>query len=387
MEIFKISKPKQIFEQIKSLRKLQKLILGNENIQNFDFKKFIQNLIDKAGDYFIEEIIIQKLEEEVNNLDIDNNKKQEILDKLITKKGDKKVLKEDVSEHLRIIFRNSPEKKGENFPNPIEDPKELRAWLYYATNDERFRRDFEEMIRQKESSFLKRLLNPGSFFRNSQEAFEDFLRGKHIVSFPFEKKILPDEFKTNGQPDKNKLEEKGIQETADGYVFYITRDKLAEMLDKWSSTYIEMVRGESEIDDLFRETKELYRYLLKNSPSEIKNSLRMIGSLIKGLEERYRDAIDFGVSKEELDKIKDGLNKCKQFLEELKPEIEQYQQKKDKEILSTIGRKIKDFLKDKGSLILSTIGLWWIAIGWFLPLWLIVEMDKKIGSFLGDGRK
>lgn len=344
--------------------------------QRDQLKTLLKNAVEQSGDYFDPELFVQKLEEQVSNSSLDENLRQKILELLVTEKDGKKVLQSYVETVIRDIFEKS--KSGENFPNRIEDPIELRAWLYYATNDARFRRDFEEMIRQKESSFLRRLLNPGSFFRDSKEAFEDFQRGKHRLSFQFKRDILPDEFKTNGQPDKNKLEDAGIQETADGYEFYITRDKLAEMLDKWASTYIEMVRGEAEIDDLFRETKELYRYLLKNSPPEIKNSLRMIGSLIKGLEERYRDAIEFGASREELDKIKDGLNKCKQFLEELKPEIEQYQQKKDQAILAKIGDRTTNFLKDKGPLILTAIGLWGLAIGWFLPLWLIVKMDEEI---------
>jgi hypothetical protein len=53
---------------------------------------------------------------------------------------------------------------------------------------------------------------------------------------------------------------------------------------------------------------------------------------------------------------------------------------KDAEKRKGLLGKVKDWLKANGSFIASALGLWGLAIGWFLPLWLISKMYDAIAQ-------
>ncbi|BCX15228.1 MAG: hypothetical protein KatS3mg097_120 [Candidatus Parcubacteria bacterium] len=389
------------FNLDQSLKLLERQVLQDERIEGLDFKEFMRELINQTGEYFNEETFIQQLEEKINDLEISDEEKQKILERLIRQEGDKKFLNQELQAALIDIFRKHPEKKGVNFRDQINDPQELRGWLYLTTKDERFKEDFERLISQKEKFYFrlwppyialgfKKLLPPkpeirpgfevGDFFKGVQSYIEDLQKGKDRITLWFEENLLPDELKNSSEEELAKL---NIKKYGNIYEFYITPDKLKDIFDIWLGTYTETVKGEAEINNLFKETYDLYNSLLKDAPPDIKNNLRSIGSFLKSLEEVYKEMIETGASKEDLEKIREGLNKCKQFLEELKPDIDEYKKNKDPGIAPKVLRKTKDFLKVSGVAIVTSLGLWGLAIGWFLPLWLIAKMDEAISKYLG----
>lgn len=385
---------------------VDKILRDKEKNGDVDIRQMLKDLliesIKKTGEYYNgEEKFIQNLKETIGELNIDDGLKSNILNALITEQEEgKEVLNKDLEEAISDIFRKSPEKKGINFRDKIEDPQELRGLLYLTTGDLRFKSDFEKLLSQKNKIYLrfwpphigvglkklipptpglKPKIEPGEFFNEIRSFVEDLQLGKDRITLWFEENLLPEELKN----DEEQLAKLNIKKSGNIYEFYFTPDKLADILDRWLGTYTEIVKGESAFDQLFKETYALYNDLLKNSPPESKAILRTIGGLLLGLKEVYNEMRETGASKEEFNKIQEGLKQCKELLEKLKPDIERYQKNGDRSIVPRILETTKDFLKVSGSAILISLGLWGLAIGWFLPLWLIAKMDKVISEYLG----
>lgn len=376
----------------KTLRQLGKEI--QEKVGKEDFKNTLRESIEEIGEYFNEEEFIQNLETKINSLNIPEETKEQILQQIIQiDENGKKFLNSEWRGTLEDIFRKSPEKRGINFRDQIKDPQELRGFLYLATGDEKFKNDFERLLGQKERfyfslwppqigvSFRKLLpriepgFKPGSFFEGVKSYIEDLQKGKDRITFWFEEDLLPEELKGKNEDE---LRQSGIEKKGGIYEFYLTSDKLKDFFDRWAGTYVEIIKGETEINKILKETKGLYGSLIKDAPPELKDILRQYGSLILGLEERYREMIEMGASLEELNKIKENLDSIRKELEGLKPDIDRYKTTKEKTGLAKIKMKAKEFFEKNGSIILSSIGLWGLAIGWFLPLWLISKMWTEI---------
>jgi len=367
--------------------------------KGIDRKKFIEDLrgaIENSGEYFDEGRIIQEVENFINDKIEDENLRSEFLRTIIaTDEDGNKRLNERWKKSLEDYFRRSPEKKGINFRDQIKDSNELRAWLYLTIKDEniksQFRPDFERVLSQREVIYfrlwpptitngLKYLISgegkpkefkEGEFVKELQSYIEDLQKGKDRITFWFEEDVLPEELRNKSEEELRNL---GIEKRGDVYEFYISSDQISDFILNFVTVYTESIKEQTELTKLFQETKDLLKEVRTKAPSELKQLLGMYGSLLLGLEENYRNMLETGARKEELDKIKKSVEEVKKHLEEIKKDIEA------KKPVLDIKSKAGNWLKDKGSLILGGIGLWGLAIGWFLPLWIISKMYKEIES-------
>lgn len=359
------------------------------------FINLLKESIKEAGEYFDPDEFVRILSVKIeNNPSISEEQKNLLRESLLQKKEGEtgESLVDDLQLTVRDIFRYLPEKKGINFRDKIEDPQELRVLLFLSQGIDEFKSEFERGISQKEKYYFRLWppelrfrpgLKSGELFEEAKSYIEDIQKGKNKITFYFEEDLLPNEFKKeDGKPDEEKLKQAGIVRKGKVYEFYLTPDKLANALNRLIGIHLEITKGEIEINKLFIETKNLYNDLVRDAPQDLKNVLVQYGGLIKSLEERYRDMVETGASEEELMTIKDNLDKIKKGLEDLESDIYQYKQEKEPGILKKIQKKTFDFLKNVGGSILMAAGFWGMALGWFLPLWLIVKMEKTIDEYI-----
>jgi len=405
MEIFKKEKTLENYLEILTRKAFADLFTAEKSIDRKEFIKDLRSAIENTGEYFDEIKVIEGIESFVRSKIEDENLRNEVLKTIIeTDKNGNKRLNEEWRDSLEDYFRRSLEKKGINFRDQIKDSNELRAWLYLTIKDEniknQFRHDFERALSQREIIYF-RLWSPtivnglkylilgeakpkgfkeGEFVKELQSYIEDLQKGKNRITFWFDENILPEELKNRNETELKNL---GIEKRDNVYEFYITPDQIADLILNLVTGYTESIKEQTELAKLFQNVKDTLKDLEKKVPRELKSMLGMYGSLIIGLEERYFDMLESGASKEELDKIKKSLEEINKSLEEMKKDVEA--KKPSLEIKS----KTSKWLKEKGSLILSGIGLWGLAIGWFLPLWLISKMYSEIekGSLIGKGEK
>jgi hypothetical protein len=398
------------------------LFTAEKGIDREKFIKDLRGVIENSGEYFDAREIIQEIKNFVNDKIQDEDLKSEFLEAIIeTDENGNERLNERWEEALKDYFRESPEKRGINFRDQIKDSNELRAWLYLTIKDEniknQFRPDFERALSQREPIYfrlwpptivngLKYLIlgdaepkgfKEGEFIKELQSYIEDLQKDKDRITFWFEDNILPEELRNKSEEELRNL---GIEKKGNIYEFYVTPDQLSDLIVNLATGYTESIKEQTELTKLFQETKDLLKEIRAKIPSrleqlsgiskleqllgtrakvpsELKQLLGMYGGLILGLEKQYLNMLERGADKEAFDAIKKSLEEIKKNLEEIKKDIEA------KKSASDIKGKISNWLKEKGSLILGGIGLWGLAIGWFLPLWIIEKMSKQLDSYMG----
>jgi len=268
----------------------------------------------------------------------------------------------------------SPEVKG-NFPNDLETPEAVRAYLYFLLPDEErehFKGDFQRLVSAKED------LDPNKFFKEIDSFIEDFMEGKKKESIKFSKEWLPNELKEKYKDNlEEKLKELGIEDKGGKYVIVVTPDKINIKID-------EILQSKLEITDKFREIgekiisaqnlfKEAKKYL--SSIPDGKSIATAYDSILASVKNAYKEAITRGMTEEEAKKLLDSITKLESQFKFLAERGKSAKSEAEKKRLLA---KAKDWLKANGGTILSSIGLWGLAIGWFLPLYLITKMYSAI---------
>jgi hypothetical protein len=280
--------------------------------------------------------------------------------------------------------RESPEVEG-NFPNDLETPEAVRAYLYFLLPDEEkepFKSDFQRLVSAKEE------FDPNKFFKEIGSFIEDFMEGKKKESIRFPKEWLPNEMKEKYKDNlEEKLKELGIESTDGKYRIVVTPEKIRNKIDI-------ILESKLEISEKFREigekiisaqnlSKEAKKYL--SSIPEGKSIATVYDGLLASIKNSYVEGIRSGMSEEEARKLLDSVTKLESQLKFLAERGKSVKSDVEKKRLLA---KAKDWLKANGGTILSSIGLWGLAIGWFLPLWLISKMYNQIEkSSLGGGKK
>ena len=125
---------------------------------------------------------------------------------------------------------------------------------------------------------------------------------------------------------------------------------------------------------LSKEDQNLVRTIL-----DIKKNLLSLEEVVLRIGD---DNKDFSASQLEelgnvLDKFENSLNKYEEVIENLEKTYGTKYEQDDQIAQSLLGRiseKIKNIVGPIG----SSIGLWGLALGWFLPLWLVTKMDEAI---------
>jgi hypothetical protein len=280
--------------------------------------------------------------------------------------------------------RESPEVEG-NFPNDLETPEAVRAYLYFLLPDEEkepFKSDFQRLVSAKEE------FDPNKFFKEIGSFIEDFMEGKKKESIRFPKEWLPNEMKEKYKDNlEEKLKELGIESTDGKYRIVVTPEKIRNKIDI-------ILESKLEISEKFREigekiisaqnlSKEAKKYL--SSIPEGKSIATVYDGLLASIKNSYVEGIRSGMSEEEARKLLDSVTKLESQLKFLAERGKSVKSDVEKKRLLA---KAKDWLKANGGTILSSIGLWGLAIGWFLPLWLISKMYNQIeeGKLFG-GKK
>jgi hypothetical protein len=280
--------------------------------------------------------------------------------------------------------RESPEVEG-NFPNDLETPEAVRAYLYFLLPDEEkepFKGDFQRLVSAKEE------FDPNKFFKEIGSFIEDFMEGKKKESIRFPKEWLPNEMKEKYKDNlEEKLKELGIESTDGKYRIVVTPEKIRNKIDV-------ILESKLEISEKFREigekiisaqnlSKEAKKYL--SSIPEGKSIATVYDGLLASIKNSYIEGIRSGMSEEEARRLLDSVTKLESQLKFLAERGKSVKSDVEKKRLLA---KAKDWLKANGGTILSAIGLWGLAIGWFLPLWLISKMYNQIeeGKLFG-GKK
>jgi hypothetical protein len=412
---------------VKELRnQLLNKILGKLNISHEQKKQFRENFIQQfieASEYYNEEEIDSKIDEFLGKIGVIEEKKSDY--------------KNRIKNDLKKYYKTSPEKKGISYVNKIENPQEIRAWLYFVLPTEEqkniFINDFKTAIGDREfflrlwppsvKEHLKERLDiliskekvskeklPKEFWVELKSFINEIQQGKNRIVLIFDESKFPEELKNQ----KEKLKEQGIikeiekkDETGNikekYYEIYITPDKIKEVIkeiSKGENLELEVLESKTkekiiQARNLLNECEPLFKQLPEKEDREMYD---VFLSLLSGLIVQFNFLKKEGRI-EEFKKIDEAADKLIESLEAFKQE-QQKQQKEQKQekqeekeekesekeksppTSSNIGKKIKEILKGGASFILTSIGLWGLALGWFLPLWLIVkvqsEVDKEI---------
>jgi hypothetical protein len=363
-------------------------------------RNIVDSIMQKVeqDEYFSEDEFVVLIENLLNQANFQNK-----IDQILPEVGGKRELHGLLRKNFENYFRSSPEKKGINFRDRLDTQESVRAYLYLTLPENQkgpFQADFERLLTQKEDFFfrlwppkisisLKDLLKegeirgdlwgPGEFFKEVKSYIEDLQKGKNRITLYFSEDLLPDELKGKKEDE---LEALGIKKAVDGnYEIYITQDKLQDILFNLVERSLSVAEQETEIGKKLTSIKELFKKARENLKSvpEGQTILASLASLIEGLENRYRAGLREGMSEEEARRLLETANKLEKHLNSIIEDSKNEQKRKG------LIAKAKDWLKANGGTILSSIGLWGLAIGWFLPLWLISKMYDQIeqGGLIG----
>jgi hypothetical protein len=392
MEIFK--NIEKIFSKDRLRGGLDSFFLHIAQINDTDVRK---NIIDtiiqeiEQKEYFDEEELSQIIENILNQ-----NNLHDKLDQILPEVEGKRTLHGILRKNFENYFRSYPEKKGINFRDRLDTQESVRAYLYLTLPENQrspFQDDFERLLTQKEDFFFRLwppkisislrdllkegeirggLLKPGEFLQEVKSYIEDLQKGKNRITLYFSEDLLPNELKSKKEDE---LELLGIKKAGDGnYEICITPDKLQDILFNLVERSLSVAEKETEIGKKLSSIKELFKEVRKNLRSlpEGQTIVASFASLIEGVESRYREGLREGMSEGESKKLLETANRLEEFLKGIVKDSKDEQKRRG--LLS----KTKKWLEKNGKTILSAIGLWGLAVGWFLPLWLISKMYSSI---------
>ncbi len=379
MEMIKKTKEK-LGKESKEKREKETLKQFKDRLDNY-----LANYLDNENE---RKEIIDKLVEFIKNnfsgenndltderlLDLIKDKINEKKDLFIKKEYEKEFLDEEFWNIVKDFSIKSPEIKG-NFLNDLETPEAVRSYLFLLLPDEEknfFKDDFQRLITSKED------FDPNKFLKEIDSFIEDFMSGKKKQSLRFPKEWLPSELKEKYKDNlEEKLKKLGILNKGDKYLLILTPDKIQDMIYKIAESKLEISEQFKEIGEKILNienlSKEAEKYL-KSLPEGDSINLLYKG-LFVSLKNAYKEGINMGMTEEEVKKLLDSLTKLENQYNLIIQRGKLVKNEKDKHNLLT---KAKNWLKENGGYILGSIGLWGLAVGWFLPLWLINKMYSEI---------
>jgi len=360
-------------------------------------KNIVDSIMQKVeqDEYFSEDEFVGLIENLLNQNNLQNK-----LNQILPEAEGKRTLHGLLRKNFEGYFRSSPEKKGINFRDRLDTPEYVRAFLYITLPENQkapFKSDFEKLLTQKEEFYFrlwppkfrdyfkdfitlyKKKVRPGEFPRELLDHIKSLQLGKDRITLYFSEDLLPDELKGKSEDELRQL---GVVKEGNRYEIYLTPDKIEEILYTLAERGFSVAEQQTEIGKKLASIKELFKEARKNSKSLPggKYILAPFASFIVGLEDRYRDALKEGMSEEEAKKLLEAINRLEGILKEIA------ESSKDEKKKKNVWAKAKDWLKKNGGVILSSIGLWGLAIGWFLPLWLITKMYEPIERGALGGR-
>jgi hypothetical protein len=344
----------------------------------------------EQDEYFTEDEFVRLIEILLNQANLQNK-----IDQILPEVEGKRTLHGLLRRNFEGYFRSSPEKKGINFRDRLDTPESVRAYLYLTLPENQrgpFQADFERLLTQKEDFFFRLwppkisisfrdlfkegeirggLWGPGEFLREVRSYIEDLQQGKNMITLYFEENLLPDELRGKTEDE---LRQMGIVKKGNIYEIYITANKLQDIILNLAERSSAVVEQETKLGKKLKKIRELFQEARKNLKPEEQINLVTLASLIEGLESRYRAGLREGMSEEEARRLLETANRLEGVLNSI------IEDSKDEQKRKGLLGKVKDWLKANGSFIASALGLWGLAIGWFLPLWLISKMYDAIAQ-------
>jgi hypothetical protein len=138
---------------------------------------------------------------------------------------------------------------------------------------------------------------------------------------------------------------------------------------------------EKKLEQLPQQDQTLVRIILNIQRNFLETFQKIAG--IKSHEKEF--------SAEDLEKLNQELSKLKKEADDYEETIKKLEERfgttyqPDKELVRGFLGKTGQWIKEKFPMIGSALGLWGLAIGWFLPLWLISKMYDQIeqGGLIG----
>jgi hypothetical protein len=355
-------------------------------------RNIVDSIMQKVeqDEYFSEDEFVVLIENLLNQANFQNK-----IDQILPEVGGKRELHGLLRKNFENYFRSSPEKKGINFRDRLDTPESVRAYLYLTLPENQrgpFQADFERLLTQKEDFFFRLwppkisisfrdlfkegeirggLWGPGEFLREVRSYIEDLQQGKNMITLYFEENLLPDELRGKTEDE---LRQMGIVKKGNIYEIYITANKLQDIILNLAERSSAVVEQETKLGKKLKKIRELFQEARKNLKPEEQINLVTLASLIEGLESRYRAGLREGMSEEEARRLLETANRLEGVLNSI------IEDSKDEQKRKGLLGKVKDWLKANGSFIASALGLWGLAIGWFLPLWLISKMYDAIAQ-------
>ena len=262
-----------------------------------------------------------------------------------------------------------------NFENKLSTPEALRAYLYLLLPEEKrepFKGDFERLVvGSKEIDINK-------FFKEIESYIDDFINGKKRESILFPREWLPKELM---EEDKDKLRENlknlGINEKNGEYFMSINPYNIQNIVNEIAYSKLEILDkfkdiGEKlgNVQDLLKEAKKIL-----SSIPEGKEIASKYEGLVASLVKAYKEGIQMGMTEEEAKKFLRAVTKLESQLKNIVERGRSVKSEREKERFINIA---KNWFKENGGVILSSIGFWGLAVGWFLPLFLINKMYETI---------
>jgi hypothetical protein len=355
-------------------------------------RNIVDSIMQKVeqDEYFTEDEFVGLIENLLNQANLQNK-----IDQILPEVEGKRTLHGLLRRNFEGYFRSSPEKKGINFRDRLDTPESVRAYLYLTLPENQrgpFQADFERLLTQKEDFFFRLwppkisisfrdlfkegeirggLWGPGEFLREVRSYIEDLQQGKNMITLYFEENLLPDELRGKTEDE---LRQMGIVKKGNIYEIYITANKLQDIILNLAERSSAVVEQETKLGKKLKKIRELFQEARKNLKPEEQINLVTLASLIEGLESRYRAGLREGMSEEEARRLLETANRLEGVLNSI------IEDSKDEQKRKGLLGKVKDWLKANGSFIASALGLWGLAIGWFLPLWLISKMYDAIAQ-------
>ncbi len=368
----------RVFEEVIKLDLLKDYISTKEKEE--EFRKIMNQI--RGLRYYDEEQITSLVSQLLDAIDVPEDKKEALLN--------------EIKDRLEVYFKTSKEKKGTNFRYKIEDPQEVKAWLYLILpkrERDQFKADFQKVITEGEPFYFRLWppsirnvfryfwgaeepigYQPNEFLEELKNYAKDIQEGKNRITLVFDADKLPRDLKNK---PKKELERLGIHKVNGECEIYITPEKIYQILNL---TLEQILPAELLRYQIAKELKEVEK-LLKNNARFIKKlsgGKELYNSLLTDfhiLTLGFRNLMERGATEEELNVLKGNIELLKKVLGE-------FAEDRKKKSKSEIGGKIKNWIMGAGSNILtfglSSIGLWGLALFWFLPLWMITKMYESI---------
>lgn len=411
---------------------------GLEALEEFNEQEIIRTIEEK----------IQNIEW------MSDSDKQYILNLIIKEENGEKKLNREWFDNLKDYFEKLQkiEEGGRNWKEELDDIEDVKGFLYMSMSDDIVGDDtkkdleasFQKVVSQKDPVFLKiwpgiawavggglaggllggapgaavggavgfmkgggpeidislrsprlkvepKELTAGEKLKRVKEVLESFLKGKETRTFEFSEEFferLPEEIRQH-KDDSEELKKFGIEKKGNKYEIHLNKEDIDRMLDRYFKATTDVAKLEIELGKIFKEAQDLFKRVQKETKDDPR--LReLLTYQLRVANERLNELLLQGASKEELERVKKGLQE--NLLASIEKILDTYGNKKLDE--KSKWKKIGELSKKMGkwswenvivpgvSLGITGFLLWGAVMAFYLPVLIADYTQKKAGDFM-----